>query len=264
MRVIMNDLWNILHLAALASYILSLAAWFLSRVSSRLPESTAAWIAALGLVFQTAQLLLRWRVGGYLPVTGLFEAQHFLTFWVVALTLYFYIRYGASKLLPASMLLAVLALILAMKGQKAVAPLTPTIDTPLFIIHIATSFAAYGLFSVGAILGSYRLAGIEISFDGSTRRMLDESLYIGYILFTWTMIAGSLWSYLIWGSYWSWRIKGIWSWILWFYYSGVLHVRNRQAWEGWPLDVLMIVGFILVLFTYLGLGLLFSTSHPLL
>jgi len=260
----MNDLWNILHLAALTCYILSLAAWFLSRVSSRLSESTAAWIAALGLGFQAAQLLLRWGAGGHLPVTGLFETQHFLTFWVVALTLYFYMRYGASKLLPASMLLAVLSLILAMKGPRAVAPLTPTIDTPLFFIHIATSFAAYGLFSVGAILGCYRLAGIEISFDGSTRRMLDESLYIGYILFTWTMIAGSLWAYLAWGSYWSWRIKGIWSWILWFYYSGVLHVRNRQTWEGWPLDVLAIVGFILVLFTYLGLGLLFKTSHPLL
>ncbi len=264
MRVNMNDLWNILHLAALTCYILSLAAWFLSRVSSRLSESTAAWIAALGLGFQAAQLLLRWGAGGHLPVTGLFETQHFLTFWVVALTLYFYMRYGGSKLLPASMLLAVLSLILAMKGPRAVAPLTPTIDTPLFFIHIATSFAAYGLFSVGAILGCYRLAGIEISFDGSTRRMLDESLYIGYILFTWTMIAGSLWAYLAWGSYWSWRIKGIWSWILWFYYSGVLHVRNRQTWEGWPLDVLAIVGFILVLFTYLGLGLLFKTSHPLL
>ncbi len=259
-----EELWNILHLAALGCYILSLAAWFLSRVSNKIPGITAVWIATLGLAFQTAQLLLRWGAGGHLPVTGLFETQHFLTFWVVALTLYFYLRYGAGKLLPASMLFAVLSLMLAMKGPRAVAPLIPALDTPLFMIHIATSFAAYGLFGLGAILGCYRLAGAEISFEGGTRRMLDESLYIGYILFTWTMIAGSLWAYLAWGSYWTWRIKGIWSWILWFYYSGVLHVRNRFAWEGWPLNVLAVAGFILVLFTYLGLGLLFSTSHPLL
>lgn len=93
--------------------------------------------------------------------------------------------------------------------------------------------------------------------------MLDESLYLGYVLFTWCMLAGSLWAYLAWGSYWTWRTKGLWSWIVWFYYSGVIHVRGRRGWQGWPLDVLSVAGFGLVLFTFLGLGLLFETSHPL-
>jgi len=93
--------------------------------------------------------------------------------------------------------------------------------------------------------------------------MLDECLYLGYILFTWCMIAGSLWAYLAWGSYWTWRIKGLWSTILWFYYSGVIHVRSRPGWQGWPVDVLALAGFGLVLFTFLGLGLFFDSSHPL-
>ena len=99
---------------------------------------------------------------------------------------------------------------------------------------------------------------------GNERRMMDESLYLGYFLFTWCMIAGSLWAYLAWGSYWTWKIKGLWSWILWFYYSGLLHVRGQHRWQGWPLNALTLAGFALVLFTYLGLGLFFSTSHPLL
>ena len=78
------------------------------------------------------------------------------------------------------------------------------------------------------------------------------------------MIAGSLWAYLAWGSYWTWRLKGLWSMILWFYYSGVMHIRNRGRWQDWPLNLLTIAGLALTLFTFLGLGLLFSeNSHPL-
>jgi ABC-type transport system involved in cytochrome c biogenesis permease subunit len=94
--------------------------------------------------------------------------------------------------------------------------------------------------------------------------MLDESLYLGWILFTWAMIAGSIWAYLAWGSYWTWNAKGIWSYLLWFYYAGVIHVRSRAAWQGWRLDALALVGFAAVLFTYLGLGLVLKSNHPLL
>ena len=253
-----------MNLAAMGFYLLSLFVSMMAIGWPNMHRSAPAWPAAAGLAVQIVQLFLRWRAGGHLPVTGLFETQHFFTIWVVALTLYFYARYGAARLVPASMSLAVASLVLAVRGPSAVVPLSPAIDTPLFMIHIATSFAAYGLFAVAAILAVFRLAGIQVSAGQGTRRMLDESLYIGYILFSWTMIAGSLWAYLAWGSYWTWRIKGIWSWILWFYYSGVLHVRNRHAWQDTPLNLLAIAGFVLVLFTYLGLGLLFSTSHPLL
>jgi ABC-type transport system involved in cytochrome c biogenesis permease subunit len=213
---------------------------------------------------QVAQLMIRWAASGHLPVTGLFETQHFLALWVGAVSVYFSIRYKANGFLPSGMALAFAALVFAGMGPKTIVPLTPAIDTPLFLIHVATSFAAYGLFGAGAILGIYRLLGISGSPLGNERRLLDECLYIGYILFTSCIIAGALWAYLAWGSYWTWRIKNLWSWILWFYYSGVLHVRNRASWQGWPLNVLMVVGFALVLFTYLGLGLLFTTSHPLL
>ncbi len=253
-----------MNLAAMGFYLLSLFVSLMSVGWPKMHRSAPVWPAAAGLAVQIVQLILRWRAGGHLPVTGLFETQHFLTIWVVALTLYFYVRYGASRLVPASMSLAVASLVFAVRGPSAVVPLSPAIDTPLFMIHIATSFAAYGLFAVAAILAVFRLLGVQVSEGKGTRRMLDESLYIGYILFSWTMIAGSLWAYLAWGSYWTWRIKGIWSWILWFYYSGVLHVRNRQPWQGTPLNILAIAGFVLVLFTYLGLGLLLSTSHPLL
>lgn len=217
----------------------------------------------LGLFTQLALLATRWNAAGFLPVTGLFSTLHFLAIWLVALTLYFAWRYDAIKLLPGALTLALLALWKASDGDMALAPLTPALDTPLFFLHVASSFAAYGMFVMAALLSTYRLLGIEASPWGQERRMLDETLYLGYILFSWCMIAGSLWAYLAWGSYWTWRIKGLWSAVLWFYYSGVIHVRNKGRWQGWPVDVLSLCGCALMLFTFLGLGLLFETSHPL-
>ncbi|UCF31637.1 MAG: cytochrome c biogenesis protein CcsA [bacterium] len=253
-----------LHMSSLAFYGLSLVVYSLSRAVRGLPQKVAVWPALAGLFCQLVLLVLRWRAGNHLPVTGLFETQHFLALWVVMTGLYFSVRYWAYNFLPAAVGLAMAALIFASRGPKAVTPLTPAIDTPLFLIHIATSFAAYGLFGIAALVALFRLIGISGSPVNAEQRMLDESIYLGYILFTWAMIAGSLWAYLAWGSYWTWRIKGLWSWILWFYYSGVLHVRKRSGWQARPLDLLAIAGYALVLFTYLGLGLLFKTSHPLL
>ena len=260
----MEQTTQVLHTLSLVSYAAALVLALVRLVAGRVPGWVAVVPAAAGLTGQIVLLILRWGAGGHLPVTGLFETQHFLALWVMIAAVYFTFRYRAHAFLPAALALAVASLLFASKGPKAVVPLTPAIDTPLFLIHVATSFAAYGLFGVAALVGLYRMAGLRGSTLGSERRMQDESLYLGYILFTWCMIAGSLWAYLAWGSYWTWRIKGLWSWILWFYYSGVLHVRNRSGWQGWPINVLALAGFVLVLFTYLGLGLLFKTSHPLL
>jgi len=224
----------------------------------------AVWVVALGFVGQVLLLFLRWNGSGHLPVTGLFETQHFLALWVVAGALYFYRRYSARPLFPAATGLALSALAFASLGPQRLVPLTPAIDTPLFLLHVATSFSAYGLFGVAAVASVYQISGFDSSGCGRGRRIIDECLYIGYILFSWCMIAGSLWAYLSWGSYWTWKIKGLWSYLLWFYYSGVLHVRNRAGWQGRPVSLLAVLGFVLVLFTYLGLGLLFETSHPLL
>jgi len=259
-----NDLTPVVHHYALALYagalLVSVAALVYRNHRAGTIATSLAWA---GLLTQGALLATRWVAVGYLPVTGLFSTLHFFTLWLVGVALYFVHRYRAQPFLPAALSLGLAALVLAGRGRMELMPLVPALDTPLFFLHVATSFAAYGLFAAAALLGVYRSLGIPGARSGQERRMLDECLYLGYILFSWCMLAGSLWAYLAWGSYWTWRIKGLWSTVLWFYYSGVIHVRNRPRWQGRPLDVLALVGFGLVLFTFLGLGLLFETSHPL-
>lgn len=251
------------HYLTIVLYALGLA---LTLAAFKAP-ATRSWgvrLAGLGLLVQLALLAVRWRYAGFLPVTGLFSALHFLVIWMIGAALYFTWRYYAAPTLPGVLALALLALYKAGDGEMALAPLTPALDTPLFFLHVAPSFAAYGLFGVAAVISAYRLLGATGSDWGHERRMVDEATYIGYIFLSWCMIAGSLWAYLAWGSYFTWRVKGLWTTLLWFYYSGVIHVRNRGRWQGWPIDLLSIVGFGLVLFTFLGLSLIFNeNSHPL-
>ena len=258
----MAEISRTLHAAILACY----AAAFLAALGAgrggrwRVP---AAALAGCGLAVQLALFALRWRASGHTPVTGLFESQHFLAIFVVAHALSLLARHRVWSLFAASLALALAALAGASFGPTAVKPLTPSLDTPLFFLHVAASFAAYGLFGSAALTALLRLLP-GLATPAAARAILDESLYLGWILFTWAMIAGSIWAYLAWGSYWTWNTKGIWSYLLWFFYAGVIHVRTRPAWQGRRLDLLALAGFAAVLFTYLGLGLLLKTNHPLL
>ncbi|MCK5353322.1 cytochrome c biogenesis protein CcsA, partial [bacterium] len=122
----------------------------------RLPLIVGRLTALAGVATQLVLLVMRWNAGSHLPVTGLFESQHFLALWVSAIAVYFSYRYRADSFMPAAMVLAVASLLFAGKGPMDVSPLTPAIDTPLFLIHVATSFAAYGLFGIAALLAVYR------------------------------------------------------------------------------------------------------------
>jgi ABC-type transport system involved in cytochrome c biogenesis permease subunit len=254
----------VFHIVILALYGVALLVSLLRLVKAPIPGCAFPAALGAGLLAQVVLGTLRWQASGHFPVTGLFETLHCLAFCVAGVTLYFHFRYRPDAFLPGGIALVLAALAGASMGPRAVHPITPSLDTPLFLLHVAASFAAYGMFGVAGVLGIYDLIGSNLAREGAGRRMRDEALYLGYIFFSWCMIIGCIWAYLAWGSYWNWNIKGLWSFLLWFYYSGVIHIRNRTAWQGWPASLLAAAGFLLTLFTYLGLGLVFKSNHPLL
>ena len=95
------------------------------------------------------------------------------------------------------------------------------------------------------------------------RRLNEEAIFLGFILFTLCMIFGSIWAYVAWGYYISWNIKSVWSLVVWLFYGGMCHAKFIRRWQGGVYAGLSIAGFAIVLFTYLGIGLLLSSNHPL-
>ncbi len=111
----------------------------------------------------------------------------------------------------------------------------------------------------------YVLRNIIVSFRLDTR-ILDELTYkiiaIGFPIFTLGgLIFGAIWADQAWGVYWSWDPKETWSLITWFVYAFYLHARLMRGWRGKKVAVVAVVGFVTVVFTYLGVNLLLSGLH---
>ena len=99
-----------------------------------------------------------------------------------------------------------------------------------------------------------------------TPDMLDEITYksiaVGFPIFTLGgLIFGAIWANQAWGVYWSWDPKETWSLITWFIYAFYLHARMMRGWKGKKIAVVAVVGFMAVIFTYLGVNLLLSGLH---
>jgi cytochrome c-type biogenesis protein CcsB len=97
-------------------------------------------------------------------------------------------------------------------------------------------------------------------------RMLDEITYksiaIGFPLFTiGGLLMGAIWANSAWGNYWSWDPKETWSLITWLVYALYLHSRFVAGWRGKKVAVLAVIGFVAVMFTYLGVNLVLSGLH---
>ena len=97
------------------------------------------------------------------------------------------------------------------------------------------------------------------------REMLDiisyRSISLGLLFLTFTILTGAIWAERAWGSYWSWDPKETWSLITWIIYAIYLHLRIRRGYEGRAAAVFAAVGFVCVLFTYIGVNTFLPGVH---
>jgi cytochrome c-type biogenesis protein CcsB len=105
------------------------------------------------------------------------------------------------------------------------------------------------------------LSAFSISTD-----ILDDITYksiaVGFPVFgVGGLLFGAIWAAQAWGTYWSWDPKETWSLITWLVYAVYLHARFVRGWRGKKVAVLAVIGFIAVIFTYLGVNLLLSGLH---
>ena len=160
-------------------------------------------------------------------------------------------RWFSAVSSPTAALFALLALVFPVSSM----PLPQILDTRWFEAHVALAFFAYALFALGALLSVGYLVGKD-------RGLLDlqfKTALTGWSFFSASMVCGGIWGYYAWGTYWLWTPKELWTSILWLFYALHLHLKGARwdtlaAWLG-------IAGFVLMLFTYLGVSLLMKSSH---
>jgi cytochrome c-type biogenesis protein CcsB len=75
------------------------------------------------------------------------------------------------------------------------------------------------------------------------------------------LITGAIWAYYAWGRSWGWDPKETWALITWFAFLIYLHGKLLLNWKSNILSVLAIVGFVIMVFAFLGVNLVLSGLH---
>ena len=173
---------------------------------------------------------------------------------------------------------AILALgIVSVNFYVAVTPLPPALQDYWLVIHVFVAVLGTGFFATSAALSSAqlfqssrelgKLTGRNWRFLSAfpTSEALESLVYrlttIGFVFWTFTVIAGAIWAEHAWGRYWGWDTKEVWSFIIWVLFAGYIHARATRGWRGNPAAVLNLIGFAAVIFNFTIVNLFFKGLH---
>ena len=162
-----------------------------------------------------------------------------------------------------------------------VASLMPALQNYWLIIHVSVAVLATAFFNIAAALsvayllktagwvqksklafvkGMNRLFG-SFPADNKLERLSYRFNIIGFILWTFTLIAGAIWAERAWHRYWGWDTKEVWTFIIWTLYAGYLHANATRGWSGKRSAWLSLVGFAAVIFNFVIVNLYFKGLH---
>jgi len=143
---------------------------------------------------------------------------------------------------------------------------SPFARAPWYLLHaLATvvASAAYvcaaggAMAYLGALVAQRGAPTKKKALQRESQEFWRRALLIAFPCLTGSVLAHALWTYLSWGSYWSWRPAGICVLILWLLLAMTLHIRTRPHWQGPATSLLALLGLVLALLslTLLGQGL---------
>jgi len=187
----------------------------------------------------------------HFPVIGLFETLNFYGFVTLLISLFMREKKPLEENLTNIFTLILLAF--SLFAQSAASPFLPdSLKTILFPVHVAFSFISYAFFT---------LAFINVISKGEAKTAMELN-YFGFAVFTIGLWAGGIWAFKAWGAYFLFSIKEIFSFVIWVYYAGLIHVRFFRRKEVFVYYG-TVIGFIIVIFTYIGIGLFMKNTHSL-
>ncbi len=160
-------------------------------------------------------------------------------------------------------------------------PLPPVLQSFWLKFHVSSSVMGYAGFSLAFATALMWLArtGLEsrpdllkaspfinkLAVSLPRQKTLEEYMYrasvFGFLFQTVMIITGAIWADASWGRYWGWDPKEMWSLITWFVFAVYLHARFTRGWHGKRTVMLVMVGWVTMMFTWLGVAWLLSGIH---
>ena len=124
----------------------------------------------------------------------------------------------------------------------------------LFTILVATAFVALIGFRSEKLRAN--LPPLE-KIDSMIYKMVGVA-FAGLAIL---LVTGAVWANESWGRYWGFDPKETGALVAWLSYAGYLHTRIAHGWSGRRSAYFALLGFLLVIFTYLGVSYILPGLH---
>ncbi|PNV87516.1 MAG: c-type cytochrome biogenesis protein CcsB [Desulfobacteraceae bacterium] len=221
----------------------------------------------LGLAMLVSQLR-------QMPVTTLPQTFSLFAWAIVGSYLAFQLKFNIRILGTFVSPLAVVFMLLSSAIPGRVIPNSQLFKSFWLTLHVATMFIGMAIFALAFCAGiMYLLQERQIkskSFGLLYRRLpslevLDSLNYVcltfGFPLITIGLISGFVYAGAVWQSFWHWDPKEILSVVTWLIYAVLLHERLAVGWRGRRAAIMAIIGFSVILVTFVGTSLILEVHH---
>ncbi len=248
-------------------------------------------LTVLAFVFHVAADITRGIAAHRVPWSNMYEFALTGTMLIIAVYLVVLLKFDLRFLGTfITGLVAVLLGSTAIWFYTEVVPLQDSLKSVWLVIHVFVASLATALLAIAFALSvtqllqarreRFALAADETAAAGerapvsSGPRFLRtlpsadalESLayrfaIVGFIFWTFTLIAGAVWANDAWGRYWGFDTKEVWTFVIWVLYAGYIHARATRGWRGTRSAWLSIVGFGAVMFNFTIVNMFFKGMH---
>jgi len=232
------------------------------------------FILMAGFIFHTADLVYRTVNTGHIPVGNLHETLSLAAWTVAGLFLIVQFKFNLKILGVFAAPLVTLVMIVVSQLPNEPAQTTKIFKSFWLVSHVITVFIGEAAFALAGGLGMLYLIQ-ESAIKTKKHRfffrrlpsldLLDATGYacivVGFTLLTLGLVTGFVYAKSVWGRFWSWDPKEVWSGVTWLFYAVLLHERLTVGWRGRRSAIMAIIGFGVLVFTFLGVNLLLKGHH---
>lgn len=263
-----NSFFNI----SIIMYIISMVLYFLFFVGkSENHGKYATFFIKVGFMFHTIALITRGIAAGRVPLTNQYEFATSFAWGIALCFMFFECKYSFRAMGAFVSPIIFIIIGYAAMQSKGIRPLMPALQSNWLIFHVATAVIGYGAFGVACGVSFMYLLKNKFKEDDFFKKHMPSlekldlisyrAIALGFLFLTLCIVTGAIWAEAAWGRYWAWDPKETWSFITWIIYSIYLHARIMRGWTGKKAALFSVIGFICVLFTYIGVNTLLPSIH---
>jgi cytochrome c-type biogenesis protein CcsB len=233
-------------------------------------------LTLLGWVLHVAGAALRGVAAGRVPWANMFEFS--LTATAVIIGVFLAAQFWQDLRFLGAFITGFVLIVLGLATLNFyvdVVPLPPALQSTWLVIHVFVAVLGTSFFALGAGLSAMQLLQGRREEGLTTRPRFLETLpaadrlenlayrvvVVGFVFWTFTLIAGAIWAEHAWGRYWGFDTKEVWTFIIWTIFAAYIHARATLGWRGSRSAWLAIVGFSAVLFNFGVVNVFFKGLH---